>query len=658
MKKNYLLLFLTSIAFTIYSQNKSDFNRKYELANKQFEEGNYFVVLPLYLDLYSQDSLNANLNYLIGYSYLKGRSGRVKSIPYLQRAARSTQANYKKNSIEERNAPILTHKLLGDAYHSHSKFDLAILSYQMYQEKIKIGGQSDQLNVGDAKRKMEMCNTAKELIANPVKVKIENMGVAINSPYADYSPVLSADQSTLIFTTRRKQSMGGKTYEGGRYFEDIYISEYRNSQWSMAKSIGETINTEGNEASVGISPDGQEILIYKDDDGDGNIYSTTLKGDVWSSPVKLNNTINSSYWEPSAFISADEQTIYFTSDRPGGYGGRDLYLSHKTEKGDWGKAINMGSLINTSFDEDAPYIHPDGITLFFSSNGHNTMGGFDIFYSALSEETGLWSNPVNVGYPVNSPDDDIFYVVSPDKTKAFYSSFKENGYGEKDNYMITFLDREKASIVLLKGNIKDTEGKVPKEVEITVTDNETEKVVVIKRPNSKTGDYLLVLTPGKNYNISYEAEGFLFYSENRQIAKKANYYEVYRPVQLPPIVIGSKVVLNNIFFDFDRATLRAISNVELKLIHKFLVKHPKVGIEIDGYTDSKGTVEYNIDLSQQRAKAVVDYLLEKGIGKNRLQSKGFGESLPAAANETEAGKDDPESRQLNRRVEMKIVEIL
>lgn len=658
MKKNCLLLFFTVVTLSIYSQNKPDFNKKYELANKQFEEGNYFDVLPLYLDLYSQDSSNANLNYLIGYSYLKGRSGRVKSIPYLQKAARTTQANYRKKSIEERNAPILADKLLGDAYHSHSKFDLAISSYQMYLEKIRISGQNDQVNVSDAKRKIVMCNTAKILVANPVKMKIENMGAGINSPYADYSPVLNADQSTLIFTTRRKQSTGEKTYEGGKYFEDIYISEYRNSVWSVAKSIGETINTEGNEASVGISADGQQVLIYKDDNGDGNIYSTTLKGDVWSSPVKLNSAINSSYWEPSAFISADEQTIYFTSDRPGGYGGRDLYLSHKTEKGDWGKAVNMGSLINTSFDEDAPYIHPDGITLFFSSNGHNTMGGFDIFYSTLSEEPNLWSSPVNVGYPVNSPDDDIFYIVSPDKTKAYYSSFKENGYGEKDNYMITFLNQEKASLALLKGNIKDTEGKVPQEVIITVTDNETEKVIVIKRPNSKTGDYLLVLTPGRNYNISYEAEGFLFYSENRQIAKKVNYYEVYKPVQLPPIVIGSKVVLNNIFFDFDKATLRATSNVELKLIHKFLVKHPKVGIEIDGYTDSKGTIEYNIDLSQQRAQAVVDYLLNKGICKDRLQSKGFGESLPAAANETEAGNDDPENRQLNRRVEMKIVEIL
>jgi hypothetical protein len=202
-------------------------------------------------------------------------------------------ANYKKNNIHEKNAPFLTYKLLGDAYHSHSDFDLAILSYQTYLKKIKIVNQSDYEHVSDAKRKIVMCYTAKEFVANPVRIKIENMGAAINSPYGDYSPVLSADQSTLIFTSRRKQSSGGKTYEGGRYFEDIYISEYKNSEWSAAKSIGESINTNGNEASVGISPDGQEILIYKDDNGDGNIYSTTLKGDVWSSPVKLNNNINS-----------------------------------------------------------------------------------------------------------------------------------------------------------------------------------------------------------------------------------------------------------------------------------------------------------------------------------------------------------------------------
>jgi outer membrane protein OmpA-like peptidoglycan-associated protein len=658
MKKLYFLLILSLSTFNIYSQKATEFDKNYVQANKEFELGNYYAVLPLYLNLCALDSTNANLNYLIGYSYLKARSGRFKSIPYLLKAAGSVNPNYKKNNIHEKNAPFLTYKLLGDAYHSHSDFDLAILSYQTYLKKIKIVNQSDHEHVSDAKRKIVMCYTAKEFIANPVRIKIENMGAAINSPYGDYSPVLSADQSNLIFTTRRKQSKGGKTYEGGRYFEDIYISEYKNSEWSAAKSIGESINTNGNEASVGISPDGQEILIYKDDNGDGNIYSTTLKGDVWSSPVKLNNNINSIYWEPSAFISADEQSIYFTSDRPGGYGGRDLYISHKIENGDWGKAANMGSLINSNFDEDAPYIHPDGITLFYSSNGHKTMGGFDIFYSTLSEETNKWSAPINVGYPVNSPDDDIFYVVSPDKTKAYYSSFKENGFGEKDNYMITFLDQEKAPLTILKGNIKDTEGKVPQEVVITVTDNETEKVVVIKRPNSVTGDYLLVLTPGKNYNISYEAEGFLFYSENRQISKKTNYYEVYRPVLLPPIVIGSKVVLNNIFFDFDKAKLRATSNVELKLIYRFMVKYPNVGIEIDGYTDSKGTLAYNLDLSEQRAKAVVDYLLNKGIAINRLQSKGFGESLPAASNENESGKDDPEGRQLNRRVEMKIVEIL
>jgi outer membrane protein OmpA-like peptidoglycan-associated protein len=329
----------------------------------------------------------------------------------------------------------------------------------------------------------------------------------------------------------------------------------------------------------------------------------------------------------------------------------------KTENGEWGKAVNMGPSINTAYDEDAPFIHPDGVTLFYSSNGHNTMGGFDIFYSTLSEETGKWLVPVNVGYPVNSPDDDIFYVVSSDKTKAYYSSFKEGGFGEKDNYVITFLDGQKAQLVLVKGVVKDTEGNVPAGIKITVTDNKTGKVIGTYNPNKKTGQYLFVLTAGKNYNIAYEADNFLFYSENRQVEKKTNYYAVTKDIQLPPIIVGSKMVLNNIFFDFDKATLRPTSNVELKNLIRFMNKYPKVVIEIAGYTDSKGTTEYNQLLSMQRAQAVVAYLSAKGISASRMIAKGYGESLPDASNVKVDGTDNPEGRQLNRRVELKIIEI-
>ena len=657
MKTKNLLIILCINALGLFAQNKKAFEIKFLSANEVYQAGNYFQALPMYLGLYHEDTTNANINYLVGSCYLKAESGKANAAPYLERAQLHISPHYKDGSADERNAPLLTYKILGDAYHFHSKFEKAIQCYENYRREMLFYKINDAVNLKDADRKIAMCQIAKKLVASPVRVKIENMGKALNSPYADYSPVLTADQSTMIFTSRRAGSTGGQTYDGGRFYEDIYISHYADKVWSVAENIGAPINTDGNEASVGISPDGQEILIYKDDNGDGNIYSTTLNGDVWSTPVKLNSNINSKYWEPSAFISADGSAIYFSSNRPGGFGGRDIYVSQKTEQGDWGKAVNMGALINTAYDEDSPFIHPDGITLFFSSNGNKTMGGFDIFYSSLSDDGSKWMEPVNVGYPINSPDDDIFYVVSPDKTKAYYSSFKEGGYGEKDNYMITFLDQKKAPLTLVKGLVKDRSNAVPKNVVITVTDNETEKVVGVYKPNTKTGQYMFILTPGKNYNISYEAEGFLFYSENRYIAKNTNYNELYKVIELPPVIVGSKIALNNIFFDFDKATLRKTSNVELKNIFNLLTKYPNMVIEIGAYTDSKGTNAYNEKLSKDRADAVVNFLIEKGIVKDRLVANSYGETMPAAPNENADGSDSPEGRQLNRRVELKILKL-
>lgn len=657
MKKKYLLLLLSLLVGGLFASTKKDFIENFDKASSEYKAGNYYEALPLFLELYNLDTTNSNINYLVGACYMKARSRKARAIIHLEKAIKSVSPDYKENNAEEKNAPLLAYKMLGDAYHIHSMFDKAIASYTTYKHKLSLNKRKDSDNLKDADRKIEMCKTAKEFIASPVKIKIENMSKSVNSLYADYSPVLTADQSTMIFTSRRNAGTGSETYEGGKFFEDIYISTFNGTSWSVAENIGAPINTSENEASVGISPDGQEILIYKDDNGDGNIYSTSLNGEAWTTPVKLNTNINSKHWEPSAFISADGNSIFFTSDRPGGYGGRDIYKSEKDEGGEWGKATNMGSLINTAFDEDAPFIHPDGVTLFFSSNGHKTMGGFDIFYSTLTEDGVTWQAPVNVGYPVNSPDDDIFYVVSPDKSKAYYSSFKENGLGEKDNYMITFLDQKKTALTLIKGIVKDPVGNVPKGILITVTDNETGKVVVVNKPNSKSGQYLFILTPGKNYNISYEADGYLFYSENRQIPKKTNYYEVSKTIQLPLITTGSKIVLNNIFFDFDKATLRKTSDVELKNILRFLNKYSKVVVEIAGYTDSKGMTEYNLKLSEDRASAVVHYLEEKGIASGRLIPKGYGETLPAASNENVRGEDSPEGRQLNRRVELKIIEI-
>ncbi|CAN5421206.1 hypothetical protein BH09BAC5_BH09BAC5_05190 [soil metagenome] len=305
----FFLLFINLAGLFAFSIKHID--GKFEKAQDAYKAGNYNEALSLYLELYRSDTTNSNISYLIGNCYLRDSYGKARAIPYLEKAVVSVSPNYRQGSSKERNTPLMTYKLLGDAYHIHSEFDKAIDAYETYKEKLIFYKKRDKVNLKDAERKIEMCNTAKELMAIPVNVKIENMGKALNSPRADYSPVLTGDQSTMIFTSRRSGSTGGQTYDGGKYYEDIYISNYTGTEWTVAQNIGAPINTDGNEATVGISPDGQEILIYKDDNGDGNIYSTTLNGDVWSTPVKLNANINSSYWEPSAFISADGRAIYF-----------------------------------------------------------------------------------------------------------------------------------------------------------------------------------------------------------------------------------------------------------------------------------------------------------------------------------------------------------
>lgn len=654
---------------TITAQNttekfENDFNRAEKIFSEVYKDGKdesmslsksgYTATRPIFLDLFKQEPTNMNLAFKLGVCFLSSRIDRVQAIPYLSKAVTETTDNYNGSSHKEKNAPLVAFKYLGDAYHLNSEFDKAIDAYSKFIAITK--GNKNSAMVAEAKRRIEMCNVGKSLCANPVKIKIENLGSNVNSPHADYSLVLTADQQTMFFTSRRPETTGGQKDADGNAMEDLYMSEKTKNGWGKATNAGARINTEWHEASVGISPDGQTILIYKDDEGDGNIYSTSLDGDIWSKPVKLNDNINTKSWEPSAFISADGNTLFFTSDKPDGFGGRDLYTSKRGTDGDWGKAVNMGPNINTKYDEDSPFIHHDSHALSFSSNGHNTMGGFDIFTSLLAED-GTWSQPINAGCPINTPDDDIYYVMSPDNLKAYVSSYREGGLGEKDNYVITFLDRKATALTLIKGVVNDETNMPAKKVVITVTDNQSGEIAGVYRTNRKTGQFLFILPPGKNYNITYQAENHLFYSENIEIPLKSDYYELNKSVKLDPIVVGSKIVLNNIFFDFDKATLRDLSKVELKNLVMLLNSNPNLKVEISGHTDSKGNVAYNQKLSEERAQAVVNKLTQNGIAADRMKAIGYGKTMPSANNKKANGKDNPEGRQLNRRVELKITKI-
>lgn len=671
MKKIFVSIIIgfTGITpFNAQSTNESfeeNFNRGEQIFSQVYKDGKeesltiskegYADALPFFLYLYKQDPTNMNLAFKIGVCYHGLRKDRAQAIPYLEKAVNAVSLDYKGSAYAERYAPTMAYKFMGDAYHLNYQFDAAIDAYDKFIASYTNIKNRDKEIIAEANQKIAMCNAGKRLVADPIKVNIVNLGSAVNSAHADYSPVLSADQERLYFTSRRPGSTGAELDADGNFMEDIYMSTKTRSGWSKAENIGLPLNTKWHEATVGISPDGQTILIYKDDEGIGNIYSTSLNGDKWSEPVKLNNNINTKHWEPSAFISADGNTLYFTSNRPGGYGGRDLYTSTKSSDGDWGNATNMGPVINTPFDEDAPYIHPDGVTLAFSSNGHNTMGGFDIFTSTLSYD-GTWSNPENIGYPINTTDDDIFYMTSPDGKKAYFSSFRANGQGGKDIYELTFLQKKPTPLTLIKGNVNYAVGNLSNKVQIIITDNETEQVVGVYNANTNTGEFLFILIPGRNYNITYLSDNHLFYSENVEIPKESEYYEIKKEVPLYPIAVGSKIVLNNIFFDFDKSTLRPQSNVELKNLVLLMKNNPGLKVEIAGHTDSKGESNYNQKLSEQRAQAVVNKLIASGINANRLKAKGYGKTKPAARNKKADGTDNPTGRQLNRRVELTITE--
>ncbi|HWY38130.1 MAG TPA: OmpA family protein [Bacteroidia bacterium] len=509
--------------------------------------------------------------------------------------------------------------------------------------------------------KLYVCLTATSFamhaqVHDSVTIEIKNPGKEINSAFADYAPVISADGSVMIFTSRRPVSEK-EIRKNSASTEHIFSSEFdlKTHTWSNAFILPGTVNIRSrNNSAIALSNDGQQMLTYHDDiNGNGDIYQSKLNGTQWTEAVSLGEPINSKYHESSAGISPDGKTIYFVSDRPGGAGGRDIWCSTKNEKGQWGNAINMGAPVNTDKDEEGVFAHPDGKTIYFSSKGNEGFGGYDIYRSVF--KNGVWGTPENLGEPLNTDGDDVFFVMHANGMKGYYSSSIAGGAGDKDIYEVTFIPVKKEkppvgpALTLLKGLVLDEEKLTPVEAFIEIVDNEKHEIISTFSSNSSSGKFLVSLPAGKNYGIAVKAENYLFYSDNFNLPDTAAYREIERNVLLKKLVVGKKIVLKNIFYDFDKATLRPESVSELDRMVSLMSQNASITIEVSSYTDSKGADEYNKKLSQARAQAVVDYLINKGISKERLTAIGFGEAFPIAENETEEG------RQLNRRTEFKIL---
>lgn len=628
------------------------------------EEGNFDEAIQIGTALLSDDPDNPEINFKVGYSYLNTALRKAKSVPYLEKTVEVL--NEKKSQT---NLAFEAKFHLGKAYHNNYEFEKAI---ELYIKLKKTTKNNELLNAID--KEIYQCQIGKKLMKNPVKMQINNLNANINSPYSDHSPVIAADESVIIFTSRRKRFEEEKLNADGQYNEDIYISYYENNSWQKPKGISPNINTEAHQASIGLTPDGQQLFIYNGEDA-GTILTSYLTGDEWSEPENLGESINTRYRETHASLSADGKYLYFTSNRPGGYGGLDIYLSEKLKNGNWGKAKNLGPSINTSSDEEGPFIHHDGITLYFSSKGLETMGGFDIFTCHLNE-FGTWTKPENLGYPINTIDDDAFFVITPNGKRAYFSSYREDGFGGNDIYMMALPEAEEKPVTVVKGNVKACDSDI-EDVLITVFDKENDDLVGLYKPNSKTGKYLFILSRGRNYYAIYEINGQEKLTEEFFISKNAEFQVLYKPISLikgtpcEDRIVSSdskNLELENIdLYSFwkEKKDVTVIENIPFRInspqcdnfknnvvkLATYLKENPKTKIEIVGFSDSQGSISYNIKLSKKRALSVAQHLIILGVNRDQISYRGNGIENQISINKYKDGSYVWESLPYNRRVE-------
>lgn len=620
-------------------------NEQLILAIDHYDIDEYENAIPFLLIADSLNHNNAQINYYLGECWIK-TNHEARALPYLKIAK---QLKYPEKEIDF---------ALGIAYKLNHQFTEAIQCFDAYKVLLTNDPKKTlKQNIFTVNRHIENCKIGIELIKNPKKVKIKNLGSAINSKFPDYVPTISADETELIFTSRRPNTTGGNIDPlDNHYFEDIYISHKNDTIWDSASKLSFGINTNSHDACAGLSPDGNEMYIYRSVKNQkklsGDIFVSDLKGDIWTTPVAMNANINSASWEPSASTTMDKKSFYFTSDRPGGFGGRDIYMCRKDANGNYGKAINLGPKINTEYDEDAPFIHLDGHTLYFSSMGHKTMGGFDIFHCKINPETGqILSEPENIGFPINTADDDIYFAWSADGKRAYFSSDRQGGFGDKDIYTLERNNTE-AIIVILKGIVKDYRSKKPINATVTMVDNSKQEIIGLFNSGNKNGNFTSVLTTGNNYGITVKSPGYLFYSKNITVPEKFDHFEeINDTIYLNPIAIGRKIILRNIFFLSNKTNLLPESGSEINNIYTLMKENSDIKVMISAHCDSDGDDQYNLTLSQGRVESVVQKLISKGIDAKRLVGKGFGETKPLIFPDNTQVK-----KQQNRRVEFEIIQ--
>lgn len=697
MNKSLILALFCGILFQtkkVLSQNQ---NPKVSKGVEFFNNGDFSDANTYFKGLVKQDSTNADYHFWLARSY--------------EETSFNELALYHYRKSYQFNPKIATNilYLIGRALQENLFFSDAITQYKLYKkelQKITTGDVMDE-NMKVAKRLNE-CENGKIIVSHPYQHKIFHLSKVLNSEYAEYTPSVSADNKKMIFTSRRPNGNSEKKDLDNGYFEDVWMSvKNANGEWGEPYNLGVPINSEFHDACISMNAAGDEMFLYKSTNG-GDLFESDLVNGKWTKPEPMKH-LNTKYKEPSVCISANNKTIYFSSDRPGGHGGLDIYKCEKDKNNEWGEPVNMGSQINSEYDEDSPFLSPDAKTLFFSSNGHCSMGGYDIFSVHFDARKKQWSKPHNMGFPINSAENDIYFNISGDHKTAYYSSAKKDGFGEKDIYMIlidsSYVNKPLPTVELgteAPGHIatihpsllKHHEGhkivphpsvaalhaaSILPAVEIVeykgnvLDDNQKPMVadILVKKENSSelpksyhstaTGEFNVPLEKGFQYGIDIQKDGYVFASNNIDLTPTSKTFitnTATSAVTIPKLIsekivlkkpkAGDKIELKNVFYKSGSASLTDDSFAEIQVLIHFLKKNPTIKILISGHTDNRGAVELNKKVSTSRAEAIQRLLVAKGIEANRISAIGYGSEKPIANNNTEVG------RSKNRRTEFEI----
>jgi len=591
---SFTLLFLPLNAQIDQKEFKKTFlDAEYFFMTEEFEEAVF-----IYLELLKTDPTNYNLRFLIGACYLSLYGEKELAIPYLEEAVTTISAGYREGSYKERNAPREALFALARAYHINYQFNKAIEFYEKYRNAMLKKNFADIEYVNN---QIKSCELAQSMVNRPIEVKFTGLEEDVNQYPSNYNPVFSYNDSVLVYIADQPLHRA------------ILMTESKGGVWTEPRDISKELGSDGDCYPTSLSMDGRELYLVKSDPYESNLYVSRRTNDTWSPIELLNENINTYYFETHACISPDGRKLYFTSDRPDGVGALDIYVSERVTGGDWQPPVNLGTKINSFYSEETPFITANSKKLFFSSQGHPTMGGYDIFSSTRLPD-GTWSYPQNIGYPVSTTDDDLFFVPRNNGAAGFYSTIIDSLSEDRDIYALQI------------GPDVDLSFQIGMRPAIE-TDEDPDEL--------QTDDSLVVET--------VEGVEGVEVPEAKDSIRPASADEYY--------------MLHSVFFDFDDYSLTPEAIEEVERLLEVMLKFPELGVELTGHTDAKGADDYNINLSNRRAQAVMDYLVLNGIESSRINVIGAGEVTPVALNQYEDGSDSPEGRKLNRHVSIKLINL-